>query len=93
MNRKVSPSPSPREPAPTLVEHSEFSCITCGDVAVEAQVVSLERGIAVVERSGSIEEVAVDLVDVVVGDVVLCHAGVALEKLDGAAREIEGEDR
>jgi D-sedoheptulose 7-phosphate isomerase len=58
------------------------ACITCGDVAVEAQVVAVDNGTAVIEKDGLREEVAVELVDEVgVGDVLLCHAGVALEKL------------
>jgi D-sedoheptulose 7-phosphate isomerase len=58
------------------------ACITCGDVAVEAQVVALRNGSAVIERDGAREEVAVELVEgVKVGDRVLCHAGVALERL------------
>ena len=57
------------------------ACITCGDVAVEAKVVAVRNGTAVVEKDGAREEIAVDLVDVTVGDTVLCHAGVALEKL------------
>jgi len=57
-------------------------CITCGDVAVEARIVALNGATAVIERDGLREEIAVDLVDAVgVGDLVLCHAGVALEKL------------
>lgn len=61
----------------------EEVCLTCGDVAVEAEVVGLPRnGTAVIEKDGLREEVAVDLVDdVAVGDVLLCHAGVALERL------------
>ena len=58
------------------------ACITCGDVAVEARVVALAGVSAVIEKDGLREEVAVDLVEgVTVGDLVLCHAGVALEKL------------
>lgn len=58
------------------------ACITCGDVAVEATVVAVAKGTAVVEKGGAREEVAVDLVrGVEVGDTLLCHAGVALEKL------------
>jgi D-sedoheptulose 7-phosphate isomerase len=58
------------------------ACITCGDVAVEARVVAVRNGTAVIEKGGLREEVAVELVDAVdVGDVLLCHAGVALEKL------------
>jgi D-sedoheptulose 7-phosphate isomerase len=65
------------------------ACITCGDVAVEARVVALHNGSAVIERDGAREEVAVELVEgVEVGDRVLCHAGVALERLGpGAAAE------
>ncbi len=60
------------------------ACITCGDVAVEARVVGLRDHTAVIEREGLREEVAVDLVEgVAVGDVLLCHAGVALERLPG----------
>ena len=36
---------------------------------------------AVIQKDGVREEVAVELVDVQVGDRVLCHAGVALERL------------
>ena len=58
------------------------ACITCGDVAVEASVVAVQNGTAVIEKDGLREEVAVDLVEGVgVGDTLLCHAGVALEKL------------
>ncbi len=61
----------------------EEACITCGDVAVAARVVApTERG-AIVEIEGVREEVACELVaDVAVGDVLLCHAGVALDRLD-----------
>jgi D-sedoheptulose 7-phosphate isomerase len=58
------------------------ACITCGDAAVEARVLALRNGTAVIEKDGLREEVAVDLVDDVSGgDTLLCHAGVALEKL------------
>ena len=61
---------------------AEPGCITCGDVAVEARVVALRNGSAVIEKDGLREEVAVELVaPVAVGDTLLCHAGVALEKL------------
>ena len=59
------------------------ACITCGDVAVEATVVSVEGSTAVIEKDGARERVAVELVDAVAtGDRLLCHAGVALEKLE-----------
>ncbi len=58
------------------------ACITCGDVAVEARVVAISNGTAVIERDGAHEQVAVDLVEgVAVGDTILCHAGVALERI------------
>ena len=58
------------------------ACITCGDVAVEARVIAVSNGSATIERGGVREQVAVDLVDgVTVGDTLLCHAGVALERL------------
>jgi hydrogenase maturation factor len=57
-------------------------CITCGDVAVEAIVITVEGATATVEANGSREQVAVELVTpVAAGDVLLCHAGIALEKL------------
>src|SRR4051794_28665435 len=60
----------------------EEHCVTCGDVAVQARVVALDGATATVEREGRHEQVAAELVaDLAVGDVVLCHAGVALEKL------------
>jgi D-sedoheptulose 7-phosphate isomerase len=58
------------------------ACITCGDVAVEARVVAVERHTATIEKDGTREQVALELVEpVAVGDVLLCHAGVALERL------------
>jgi len=58
------------------------ACITCGDVAVEARVVAVANRTAVIELDGAREEVAVDLVEgVSVGDTLLCHAGVALERI------------
>jgi D-sedoheptulose 7-phosphate isomerase len=68
------------------------ACITCGDVAVEATVVALRNGSAVIEKDGAREEVAVELVeDVEVGDRLLCHAGVALDKLP-PGEQLESED-
>ena len=59
------------------------ACITCGDVAVEARVVAVDNGTAVIEKDGATEDVAADLVPgLVPGDRVLCHAGVVLEKLE-----------
>jgi hydrogenase maturation factor len=56
--------------------------MTCGDVAVEATVIAVEGATATVDANGSREQVAVELVaPVAAGDVLLCHAGIALEKL------------
>jgi hydrogenase maturation factor len=57
-------------------------CITCGDVAVAAKVVHVDGSLAVVEAGGALEQVAIELVEpVVVGELLLCHAGIALEKV------------
>jgi D-sedoheptulose 7-phosphate isomerase len=69
------------------------ACITCGDVAVEADVVSVRGQTAVIEKDGAREEVATELVsDVAVGDRLLCHAGVALERIGNAAAAIPNPD-
>lgn len=58
------------------------ACITCGDVAVQARVVAISAGTATIELDGAREQVAVDFLDgVAVGDTVLCHAGVALQRI------------
>jgi D-sedoheptulose 7-phosphate isomerase len=60
------------------------ACITCGDLAVQAPVVALNNGNATIEKDGAREDVAIDLVEgVQIGDELLCHAGVALEKVGG----------
>src|SRR5918994_7435597 len=65
------------------------ACITCGDVAVQARVVALTNGTATIEKEGAREDVAIDLVEgVEVGDTLLCHAGVALEKLPRATEHV-----
>jgi D-sedoheptulose 7-phosphate isomerase len=84
--REVDPSPSNSLSLARATEASAAltrdRCITCGDVAVEGHVVALRNGTATVEVDGLREDVAVDLVDEVdVGDRVLCHAGIVLEKL------------
>jgi hydrogenase maturation factor len=57
-------------------------CLTCSDEAVEAVVVSVDGVEAVVSARGGEETVAVDLVpDAAPGDVLLCHAGLALERV------------
>jgi hydrogenase maturation factor len=58
-------------------------CPACGDVAVAGRVLATQAGTALVEVAGGHEQVAIDLVeDVQPGDLVLCHAGVALERME-----------
>jgi hydrogenase maturation factor len=57
-------------------------CPTCGDVALEARVVEVAGDTAVVEVEGRREQVAVELVaPVAAGEVLLCHAGIAIRKV------------
>jgi len=57
-------------------------CVTCSDEAVAATVVAVEGPNATVEADGRRERVGIELVEPVEpGDVLLCHAGIALEKL------------
>src|SRR5262249_37976429 len=67
------------------------ACITCGDVAVQATVVAVTNGTATIEKDGACEEVAIDVVEgVETGDELLCHAGVALEKVPVGAAAAAG---
>lgn len=61
----------------------EDACITCGDVAVILDVVSIDGADAVCRApDGGMEHVAIELVTpVAVGDRLLVHAKVALEKV------------
>ena len=57
-------------------------CITCGDVAVTAKVVEVAGATATIEVDGARERVGIELVEpVAVGELLLCHAGIALEKV------------
>ena len=58
-------------------------CLTCSDEAVAGTVVGLDGVDALVALPGGAQtQVAIDLVPgVAVGDVLLCHAGIALEML------------
>ena len=57
------------------------TCLTCGDVAVEAVVVEVSGDTALVETGSGREHVGVELVaPVAPGDVLLCHAGIAIKK-------------
>ena len=60
-------------------------CITCGDVAVTATVVSVSGDTATVEVGGQREQVGIELVSPVEpGESLLCHAGIALQKVDAS---------
>jgi hydrogenase maturation factor len=63
-------------------------CITCGDVAVALTVLEVSGADARCrDDDGRTEDVATELVDgVVVGDRLLVHAGVALERLSAVER-------
>ncbi len=64
-------------------------CITCSDEGVELRVVEAGTdGLALcADASGAVSEVMTDLVgEVSVGQAVLVHAGVALTRLEEAAR-------
>ena len=57
-------------------------CLTCGDVAVAARVLEVAGSTALVEAEGGRELVAIELVEPVApGDLLLCHAGIAIETL------------
>lgn len=57
-------------------------CLTCSDEAVAATVVEVKGASATVEVDGERTLVGIELVEPVEpGDVLLCHAGIALEKL------------
>jgi hydrogenase expression/formation protein HypC len=52
-------------------------------VAVPGKVLEITENVARVDFFGNIVKVNISLVDAKVGDYVLTHAGVAIEKLDG----------
>jgi hydrogenase maturation factor len=61
-------------------------CLTCGDVAFEGLVDEVFDDSAIVLVDGGRERVAIDLVaPVEPGDVLLCHAGIALHRVDAKA--------
>jgi hydrogenase maturation factor len=58
-------------------------CLTCGDVAVTAVVLEVHGNTAIVQAGEEREEVGIELVSPVApGEVLLCHAGIALRKVD-----------
>lgn len=61
-------------------------CITCSDEALLARVLQIDEqmGLAQVEVENQVTEIDVSLIDrVEVGQTLLVHGGVALERLDG----------
>ena len=61
------------------------TCITCGDVAVEAVVIDVDGATATIEFEGRRESVGVELVaPVSPGELLLCHAGIALARIEAA---------
>ena len=60
---------------------AEGHCITCSDEALAARVLHInqEAGVAVVSIEDATEEVDITLIDdIVAGDVILVHGGVAI---------------
>jgi hypothetical protein len=69
------------ELARTEGRNHDHRCITCGDVAVEMRVLSIDRSTGLARCEGE-EQVDVALVEAVQeGDAVLVHAGVALVRV------------
>ncbi len=61
---------------------NEERCVTCSDEAVPGRVIEVDWPNATVELDGHQERVGIELVaGVLPGDTLLCHAGIALEKL------------
>lgn len=58
-------------------------CATCADEAMAARVRAVDGLEADVVVDGRVERVAIDLVpDARPGELLLCHAGIALERLE-----------
>jgi hydrogenase assembly chaperone HypC/HupF len=76
------------EPPAVACDH-EHGCITCGDEAIPMRVVRIDaaRALALCESGdGARESVEIALVEPVApGDVLLVHAGTALQTLAGTA--------
>jgi hypothetical protein len=65
------------------IECHDEVCITCSDqlLAVLVTAVDTDSGIALGTVDGSSVEVGIDLLDgVAVGEILLCHGGVALQR-------------
>jgi hydrogenase maturation factor len=58
-------------------------CVTCSDTAVDGVVVDVDGETATVAVGDAHERVGIELVGPVeVGDRLLCHAGIALARVD-----------
>jgi hypothetical protein len=60
-------------------------CLTCSDEAVEVIVVDIDTssGLAHVQVNEQVEEVDISLIEqVTLGDTLLVHGGVAIQKID-----------
>lgn len=79
-----TPTSGPADVPPSACTIDDDGCITCGDVAVALTVIEPDEFDATCrDDHGRTELVATELVgDVVVGDRLLVHARVALEKLE-----------
>ena len=65
------------------MSHDAERCLTCSDEAVAARVRAVDGLTAEVVVDGRIDRVAIDLVpDARPGELLLCHAGIALERLE-----------
>lgn len=74
----IAPASTPRCDAPA------GECHLCGDEAVVGRVLDIDasEGTGTVAFADSSETVALDLVDVRVGDEVLVHLGFAIERVE-----------
>ena len=66
---------------------AEGHCITCSDEALAAKVLRIDQqmGVAFVSIDDATEEIDITLIDdVVEGDMILVHGGVAIGLLDEA---------
>jgi hydrogenase maturation factor len=79
----------------SCVLDAEGHCITCSDEALPARVqrVDPQAGVAFVTINDTIEEVDITLVDdVVPGDLLLVHGGVAIANIDKDSFNDEAND-
>ena len=72
------------DPAAPLCDFPDGHCHLCGDTAVVGRVTELDAvaRTATVALPNGLATVAVDLVEVCVGDDVLVHLGFAIERVE-----------